>query len=434
LKKLVLERYSNPKYSNLFEWSRLVSISAVAQVSIQMISFISGILVIRLLPTAEYALYTLANAMLGTMILLADSGVSTGVMAQAARVWNDDDKLGTVLVTGLDLRRKFAIASLLVTFPPLLYLLHRHGSSWWLSALILLSLVPAFLTGLSGTLLEIVFKLRQNIVPLQKIQVLNNLGRLVLIAGLLIVFPWTFVALLAAGIPQIWANRRLRRFSAAHANWQQPPSPAVRKEILFIVKRVFPGAVYYCLSGQITKWLISVFGSNASIAQMGALGRLAMVLSLFSVLFSTLVSPRFARLPASKDILLKRFLHIMAGLILLALLMTCFTWLFPSEMLWILGKNYAGLHIELLLYVTDSCLGLIWGSAYILGTTRGWNIHPAFSISVSICAIVCGALLINVSTVRGVLLLNLFVSLIQAGMYGSYTLVKIIQMKPHAHS
>ena len=428
MKKPALQLYSNPKYSKLFEWSRLVSISAIAQVSIQLISFICGILVIRLLPTHEYALYTLANAMLGTMILLADSGVSTGVMAQAAKVWNDDDKLGTVLVTGLDLRKKFAVVSLLVAFPALLYLLRHHGSSWGMSVIIIVSLVPAFLTGLSGTLLEVVFKLRQNIIPLQKIQVMNNLGRLVLIASLLIVFPWTFIALLAAGIPQIWANRRLRNISTAHANWHQKPSPAVRKEILYIVKRVMPGAVYYCLSGQITIWLISVFGTNTSIAQMGALGRLAMVLSVFSVLFSTLVSPRFARLPAGKSILLKRFLHIMAGLTLLALLITCFTWLFPSQMLWILGKNYAGLQTELLLYVTDSCLGLIWGSAYILGTTRGWNIHPALSISVSICAIVVGLMLINVSTVKGVLLLNLFVSIIQVCMYGSYTLVKIMKM------
>jgi hypothetical protein len=163
---------------------------------------------------------------------------------------------------------------------------------------------------------------------------------------------------------------------------------------------------------------------------MGALGRLAMALSVFSVLFSTLVSPRFARLPPSRELLLKLFLNIMAGLLLLTVLITCFTWLFPAEMLWILGKNYSGLNMELLLYVTDSCLGLLWGSAYILGATRGWNIHPAFSITVSICSIVAGILLIDVSTVKGVLFLNLFVSIIQVLMYGSYTLLKIIKMSP----
>jgi O-antigen/teichoic acid export membrane protein len=430
VKKLVLQLYGHPKYSKLIKWSRLVSISAVAQVLLQMISFVCGILVIRLLPPHEYALYTLANTMLATMILLADSGVSTGVMAQAARVWDDNDKLGAVLVTGFELRKKFAVVSLLIAFPMLLYLLFRHGFSWGMSALIFISLVPAFITGLSGTLLEIVFKLRQHIIPLQKVQVMNNLGRLGLIASLLIIFPWAFIAILAAGIPQIWANRRLRDHSTAHVNWQQKPDPAIRKEIMFIVKRALPGAVYYCLSGQITIWLISVFGNYTATAQMGALGRLAMVLSVFTVLFSTLVSPRFAKMPPRKEILLKLFLSIMCGLLLLTLFITCFTWLFPSEMLWILGKNYSGLNIELLLYVADSCLGLLWGSAYILGATRGWNIHPGFSITISICSIVAGILFIDVSTVRGVLLLNLFVSIIQVFMYGSYTLIKIIKMNP----
>lgn len=430
MKKSVLPLYDNPKFSKLYKWSRLVSISAIAQVFLQTISFICGILVIRLLPTHEYALYTLANTMLATMILLADSGVSTGVMAQAARVWDDNDKMGAVLVTGFELRKRFAVVSLLIAFPPLLYLLLSHGFSWGMSTLIIISLIPAFITGLSGTLLEIAFKLRQQIIPLQKVQVMNNLVRLMLIGSLLSVFPWAFIAILAAGIPQIWANRRLRAGSITHVNWQQEPDPAVRKEIMHIVKRALPGAVYYCLSGQITIWLISVFGNNTAIAQMGALGRLAMALSVFSVLFSTLVSPRFAKLPPGRDVLLKPFLNIMSGLLLLTLLITCFTWLFPHEMLWILGKNYSGLNIELLLYIIDSCLGLIWGSAYILGATRGWNIHPAFSITVSICSIAVGVMLIDVSTVKGVLLLNLFVSIIQVLMYGSYTLLKIVKISP----
>jgi O-antigen/teichoic acid export membrane protein len=433
MKKLVLQLNDNPKYARLYKWSRLVSISVIAQGLLQISSFICGVFVIRLLPTHEYALYTLANTMLATMILLADSGVSTGVMAQAAKVWDDNDKLGAVLATGFELRKKFALVSLLIAFPALLFLLLRHGFSWIMSAVVFISLVPAFTTSLSGTLLEVVFKLRQYIVPLQKIQVMNILGRLLLLASLLTIFPWAFIAILAAGIPQIWANQRLRESSRAHVNWKQKPDPAVRKEILFIVKRALPGAIYYCLSGQITIWLISVFGNYTAVAQMGALGRLAMALSVFSALFSTLVSPRFARLPPNREVLLKLFINIMLGLLLLTLLITCFTCLFPAEMLWILGKNYSGLNMELQLYVADSCLGLLWGSAYILGATRGWNIHPAFSVTVSICAIVAGILLIDVSTVKGVLFLNLFVSIIQVLMYGSYTLLKIIKMVPQKH-
>lgn len=71
------------------EWAKLIAITGSAQVMVQAIGFISGILVIRLLPTHEYALYTLANTMLGTMTLLADGGIATGVMSQGGKVWQD---------------------------------------------------------------------------------------------------------------------------------------------------------------------------------------------------------------------------------------------------------------------------------------------------------------------------------------------------------
>ena len=183
------------------------------------------------------------------------------------------------------------------------------------------------------------------------------------------------------------------------------------------------------MSGQITIWLISIFGTSAALAQMGALGRLAMVLSLFGVLFSTLVSPRFARLTANKNLLLKRFFHIMAGTTVLTLFIVGFTWLFPTQVLWILGKSYSNLKTELVLNIAVSCLNIIWGSAYVLGTSRGWTINPIVSIPVSILAIVCGALLIDVSSLKGVLVLNIFVALIQLFMYTSYTVIKILRVR-----
>ena len=60
-------------------WLKLITITGLAQVIVQAVGFISGILVIRLLPVQEYALYTLANTMLGTMTVLSDGGISTSV-------------------------------------------------------------------------------------------------------------------------------------------------------------------------------------------------------------------------------------------------------------------------------------------------------------------------------------------------------------------
>jgi hypothetical protein len=137
---------------------------------IQAVGLLNGILIIRLLPTSQYALYTIVNMMLGTMILLADGGITDGVLSQGGKVWMDPQKLGSVINTGLHLRKKFTVVSMAIVIPILLFLLHRHGSGWFASILIAAALIPAFLAALSGTMLEVAPKLRHYITPLQKTQ------------------------------------------------------------------------------------------------------------------------------------------------------------------------------------------------------------------------------------------------------------------------
>ncbi len=427
MRELVQRISTTAKTDRAFTWLKLISVTGGAQLIIQGIGLISGILIIRLLSTQEYGLYTLANTLLGTMVVLADGGISAGVMSQGGKVWQDKQKLGIVLATGLHLRRKFAKGSLAIAVPLLVYLLRMHGASWYASLLIVACLVPAFFTALSGTLLQIAPKLNQDIIPLQKNGVIATSARLVAILSLF-VFPWAFIAMLAYGLPQIWANLNLRKISSAYADWSQQPDPVVKKEIISFVKRILPGAIYFCFYGQISIWLISVFGSISSVAQVGALGRLAMVLNLFTVLFTTLVAPRFARLPVNRNMLLSRFLQIQFSLLVLSFAIISVVYLFPSEVLWILGKDYSNLKQELVLNVIGSCLTLIAGISFNLFTSRGWAINPIISIPISILSIVAGVMFMDVSSLKGVLLLNIFVASVQVLMNGLYCLIKIMRI------
>ncbi len=429
MKSLAQRVYTHPSYARVLGWGKLLTLTGSAQVLVQAIGFVSGILIIRTLSTQEYALYTLANTTLGAMVVLADGGISTGVMAQGGKVWQDPGKLGKVLSTGADLKKKFAIGSLLIAVPPLLFLFRHHGTSWWMSVLIIVSLIPAFYTALSNQLLEIAPKLQQDILPLQKIQVGANIGRLAILGLTLLVFPWAFVALIAYGLPQIWGNMFIRRSAEKYADHTQKPDPLIRKEILGIVKRKLPEAIYYCISGQITIWLLSIFGSTTEIAQIGGLGRLAVVINLFFVLFSILILPRFARLPNVPKVLLLRFVQIQGGLLLLISCLIFGFWMFSSELLWVLGPAYAGLDNELLLNTIAACLGLIAGASFYLSTGRGWIINPFFSIPISITAIICGAWVFDVSSLQGILMLNIFVAAVQVIMNSSYGILKILKTR-----
>lgn len=384
MKSLTGDVVAGNKFSKWQQWTKLIAVTFSAQAIIQLLGLVTGILIVRLLPTTEYAFYTLANTMLGTMTVLADGGISSGVMAQGGKVWQDRQKLGTVIASGLKLRKIFGMVSLLISLPILFYLLIRNGASPIASGLIVLAIIPSFFAALSDTLLETASKLHQGISKLQKNQLSAGLGRFVLMVGSLLVFPFTFIAILGNGIPRMWANIRLRKISAEYADPEQKTDPAVEKEILAIVKRSLPGAIYFCVSGQITIWLISVFGNTQSIAHVGALSRLTTVLTVFTTLFSTLVVPRFARLPEKKKLLVQRFIQIEGGLFAISFVIIAIVMLFPTQVLWILGKGYSNLDKEILLLTISSCLNMLAGVTYSVLISRGWIIKPVINLSVNI--------------------------------------------------
>lgn len=429
MKTTLIKLKQHPKYDSIVNWGKLISVTASAQIMIQALGFASGILIIRLLPVEEYGLYTLANTMLGTMTVLADGGISTGIMSQGAKVWQSKEKLGAVLATGLSLRRKFAIGSLIVAIPVLIYLLIHNNASWLTSVLIVASLIPAFLAALSDSLLEIVPKLHQDIFPLQKNQVSVGVFRLLLIGLTMFIFPWAFIALLANGIPRIFGNIKLRKIADGFIDKTQKSDPVVQKEILQIVKRILPGAIYFCVSGQITIWLISVFGNTTAVAQLGALGRLAMLLNIVSVLINTLIVPRFARLEPRKKDLLKKVFYTVALVLLISIVLILLVAIFPTQILLILGNAYKDLTKAMILSVLIGCINLGTGVFISFSASRGWIINPFLMMIFNIFSTVFPLFFVDVSTLDGVLMLSIFSSLWGLLVYGGYTFLKILKLE-----
>ena len=422
-------KQDSPRRLRAVAWIKLITITGFSQIIIQLTALISGVLIIRLLPTKEYALYTLANAMLGTMTVLADGGISTAVMAQGGKVWQDREKLGVVMSSGLELRKKFGIVSLLISMPVLFYLLVHHGAGYFTAILIIAAMVPAFFAALSDSLLETASKLHQDIKKLQKNQLATGIGRFVLIVGSLIIFPWTFVAILGNGIPRMWANLQLRKMSNVYADPLQKSNNEVKKEIISVVKRTLPGAIYFCVSGQIAIWLISIFGSTASIAHIGALSRLTTVLSLFTVIFNTLMVPRFARLAENAKLLLARFVQIQIALFAICILIVLSVTIFPSQILQILGKGYLNLNTEMLLITISSCLAMLAGVTYSVVVSRGWILKPVINISINILFQLVLIFTLDLSKTRNVLIFSIVDFLVGYIIILVYFLYRVFKLK-----
>ena len=428
MKDIFIKLKQHPKYDTIVSWGKLISITGSAQIIVQAVGFASGILIIRLLPVQEYALYTLANTILGTIVMLSDGGISAAVMSQGGKVWQDKEKLGTVLVTGLYLRRKFALGSIIIAVPILTYLLLHQGASNLATVLIIVSLIPAFFAALSDSLLEIVPKLHQDIIPLQKNQITVGIARLILTGLSVFIFPWTFVAIIAAAIPRIYGNIKLRKIAYGFVNSTKKEDSDVEKEILKVVKRVFPTALYHSFSGQIMIWLLSVYGTTTNLAQIGALGRVIIVLTLFSSIVGHLVIPRFSRYENKRGLLLKRYIQINLFVFLFGILFLLMTWLFDHEILWVLGSNYINLEHELFLSVLGGILSLFAGISFVLAAGRSWIISPYVAIGSNLIAIFLGIILFDTSDIIGLLWFNIFVSIVLLLQNHIFVLIKIISV------
>ncbi|MDO9314992.1 MAG: hypothetical protein Q7T97_10650 [Burkholderiaceae bacterium] len=411
--------------TRLRKWIHLLAFTGMAQVAVQAIGFVSGILIVRLLPLHEYALYTLANSLLGAMTILADGGVANGVMAEGGKVWQDKRKLGGVLATGFLLRRKQVVFSLLVVVPALFYMLQKHNASWLMSALVVLSLIPVFISTLSGALLQIPLKLHQDIKPLQQYQVEANLVRLGLSALTVFIYPFASLAILCSGTGQFWNNWRLRKRSAQYTENVIKNDPATHQAILAMTRRAMPLAIFYIITGQASIWLLTMFATTESVAHQGAISRFAAVLMLTSTIYSVLITPRFSRLSRDNSQLLSIYIGIHFSLLLVLAATLFFSWSLGGVALSILGPEYEELRPEFFLAMTGAMLSIMTDIGSGVNSGRGYVFRPVAYIPLMLLLLAILIFVFPTNTLMGVLLINLIyrsATCLLTFAYGAYRL------------
>src|ERR1700755_1222747 len=89
-----LSESSTPLVRRALHRARIVGNFAIVQGIVQIIGFASGIILVRALSQHEYAYFTIANTMQGMINLLADTGISVGLISIGGRVWHERYRFG----------------------------------------------------------------------------------------------------------------------------------------------------------------------------------------------------------------------------------------------------------------------------------------------------------------------------------------------------
>jgi O-antigen/teichoic acid export membrane protein len=389
------------------QWGRRLAEFGFVQGLVQLLTAVAGLLIVRTLTKHEYALFAIANSMQTACNLLADLGIGIGVRSIGGRVWNDPQRFGQLLNTVLGLRRQFAVVSLSICLPVAAWMLWRNGAT--IPVVIGLCLVTAAsvipLLGVTawGTSAQFHGEYRR----IQKLDFGNALLRLALIAGLALVWINALLATLV-GVVGNWVQMIfLRRWALAKIVPSAAANLGDRRELLVLAKKSLPNTIFFCFQGQVTLLILTWIGNPTGVADVTALGRIAVLFTIFSATFNNLLAPRFARCQGPSR-LPRLYLLLVIGTLLVLAPLVLLSWLFPAPLLWLLGSKYASLEAECGWVIATGCIAQIGGVMWSLNCARAWLfIQPsAFIPTILASQIVC-AMALDLRQFHDVLVFNL---------------------------
>ncbi len=403
----VLDESSTPLIRRALHRARVVGNFALVQAIVQIIGFMSGILIVRTLEQREYAYFTIANTMQGTINLLADIGVSVGLVSIGGRIWQDRHRFGELINTALSLRKKLGALVVLAITPVMYFMLVKNGASISYTALLIVVVLIGLGFQLSIGVLGVVPRLRADIGRIQMIDITAAVGRLLALAGLLFVFLNAGIAVAVASAVSLLQYAMLRNYAAGVIDLDAPENPEDRHSIVRLIKHLAANSVFYCFQGQITIFLISFFARHAtSVAEVGALGRLAMIFSVLTNLLTNVFVPAFARCQ-NKGKMRWLYAAIIGGVVVFSLSIISGAWIFPDEFLFVLGSKYAHLHRELLLMVAGAVLSALTGTFWALNASKAWVSGAWLYIPLTLVTQIVLIPYTDFSSVAGVLIFNL---------------------------
>jgi hypothetical protein len=403
----LLDETSTPIMRRALHRVRVVGNFAFVQALVQIIGFGSGILLVRSMSQRDYAYFTIANTMQGTINLLADIGISVGLVSIGGRVWQDRHRFGQLINTALGLRRKLGAVAMIVVTPIMFYLLVKNHSPAWYAAFLTLAVLAGISIQLSMGVLSVVPRLRSDTRRIQIIDFTGAIVRFLCLCALLFIFLDALVAVAVATATLLLQFAMLRSYVGGVVDLTAGENAEDRQEMVRLIKHLAANAVFYCFQGQITIFLISFFAQRAnSVAEVGALGRLGMIFAVLTNLLTNIFAPAFARCQDRRKL---RFLYlaIVGGVTAFSLLIVAAAAFFPREFLFVLGHNYSHLQRELLLMVGGSVLAALAGTLWALNASKAWIAGSWLYIPLTLATQIALIPITDFSSVSSVLAFNL---------------------------
>jgi O-antigen/teichoic acid export membrane protein len=409
----------------LRRWVRILSAYFTAQTLTQLAGIAAGLLFVNLMPVREFALYTLAFSVITFFNFASDLGSTTSLVYFFHQARKEGSDFAPQLAAVLSLRRLAFLLGAVAVVAAFPRTAGAKGFGLTESLRVTGGILLCVWFQIGSSLRVLALRLEDRYGPSYQAEIAGGLTRLLLAA-----------ALVAAARLEAWLGVLTSAVAAAVVYFlarpgavARPPvdlKPYRRKVIRYLLPTL-PSALFFAIQGPLNVWLAATFGGTRNIAEVGALGRLGLLVGIFSSLTGVVFLPRLARL-ADERLYRRRFLQFGAALAAVAFAMFAAAAAFPGLFLLLLGKHYAGLHRELLLVVGGAGLTLLDGYAVSVNLARSWTRWQGAAVGSLIAVQALLVVLLPLSTTAGVLSFNLLAG--AAALLGQLAILAIGFTRP----
>jgi O-antigen/teichoic acid export membrane protein len=376
--------------------AQFFSVHAVLQAA----TLVSGLLFANLLPVDAFAAYALATSILVTFTFFTDLGVSVALNHFRHASLKGGLPYDDMLTAALQVRRRLFVIGAPVVAVAMWSWGRRVGAGLAPSAAMLVIVFAVVWWQVLSTTRVNDLRLRDQFALGYRAELAGAIARVT-----------STVAVLAAGLRDAWSAVATALAAAVVTAVVAGPSPGVastppRPEALSALVRyllpTLPSALYFAVQGQVVIWLAAIFGGVSTLASVGALGRLGLVVGAFGGLISVVFMPRLVR-QVDDRMFLRRFLQFGAVLVAVAGSLLALAVVAPGLLLRLIGPAYRGLTFEVQLMVLASGISLVASFLVQVNHARAWSRWQPVALVCMIAAQGVMAMLWPLDTTEGVM-------------------------------
>jgi O-antigen/teichoic acid export membrane protein len=397
------------------------------QVLIQLFNAVSGILMIRWLPKEQYALYALFFSIQTIINMASGVGINTAMSVIGGRIHDDKNKLGILLNT---INQKRVQVLKIVVVPILIYavwLLYQNNIDVKTTGFTLFFLVVYIFFQIRAILLGDIAKLLSKYKEIGRFDLFPAIAKAIGVVFLFLLASLNYYSLIfIVTISLVIQYLYIRKVTVPLYNPTNHTDPDYNKQIIVLIKRSIFSTFFYLFQGQIVIVLLSIFSGVDNIANFTAMGRIAILLSIFSNTINGFFLPIASRSNDASDLrkLFKKMALIYLVILSVAVLLS---YSFPELILKLLGSQYSSYKTEFVILIFGACfsefISFMWGFIF----TKGWIeyqwAYPLLTIAIQIILI----FLLNLKDFKQILWFNIISSL-------GFFLVNIFTLRKHLFS